>query len=50
MCYLKKKKNLLQFTFEKNNFLCSERERNNLLQGKVPAPLDIKWSVPKYKM
>ena len=46
MCY--SFKNLLQFTFEKNNLMCKKREKNNLSQGKIPAPppLDIKWSVP----
>ena len=38
MCYFKKKiKNLLQFTFEKNNLLCKKREKNSLLRGKIPA-------------
>ena len=35
------KKNLLQFTFEKNNLLCKKREKNNLSRGKIPAPLRI---------
>ena len=39
MCYFFKKiKNLLQFTFEKNNLLCKKREKNNLSRGKIPAP------------
>ena len=51
MCYFFKKiKNLLQFTFEKNNLLCKKREKNNLSRGIIPAPPppppDIKWSVP----
>ena len=45
--FFQKIKNLLQFTFEKNNLLCKKREKNNLSRGKIPAPpLDIKWSVP----
>ena len=35
--YFQKIKNLLQFTFEKNN-LCKKREKNNLSRGKIPAP------------
>ena len=39
MCYFFKKiKNLLQYTFEKNNLLCKKREKNNLSRGKIPAP------------
>ena len=39
MCYLKKNvKNLLQLTFEKNNLLCKKKRKNNLSQGKMPAP------------
>ena len=30
-------KNLLQFTFEKNNLLCKKWEKKNLLQGKILA-------------
>ena len=38
-CYFfQKVKGLLQFTFEKNNLLCKKREKNNLSQGKIPAP------------
>ena len=47
--FFQKIKNLLQFTFEKNNLLCKKREKNNLLRAKIPAPPpppDIKWSVP----
>ena len=47
--FKRKIEKLLQFTFEKNNLLCKKREKNHLLQGKIPAPpppLDIKWSVP----
>ena len=29
---------MLLFTFEKNNFLCKMREKNNLSRGKIPAP------------
>ena len=36
--YFQKIKNLLQFTFEKNNLLCKKREKNNLSRGKIPAP------------
>ena len=41
MCYFFKKiKNLLQFTFEKKITCCAKkREKNNLLRGKIPAPL-----------
>ena len=38
--FFKKTKNLLQFIFEKNN-LCKKREKNNLSQGKIPAPSPI---------
>ena len=46
--FFPKNKNLLQFTFEKNNLLCKKREKNNLMREKIlPAPPpDIKWSVP----
>ena len=48
--FFKKIKNLLRFTFERNNLLCLKREKNNLSRGKIPAPpLDIKWPVPKVK-
>ena len=42
------KKNLLQFTFEKNNLLCKKREKITCHEekSKTPPPLDIKWSVP----
>ena len=49
MCFFFKKiKNLLQFTFEKNNlFVVQKQRKNNLSRGKIPAPpLDIKWSIP----
>ena len=36
--FFQKIKNLLQFTFEKNNLLCKKREKNNLSRGKIPAP------------
>ena len=46
MCYFFKKiKKMLQYTFEKNNLFCKKREKNNLSRGKIPAPLDIKWSI-----
>ena len=36
--FFEKIKNLLQFTLKKNNLLCKKREKNNLSQGKIPAP------------
>ena len=36
--FFKKIKNLLRFTFERNNLLCLKREKNNLSRGKIPAP------------
>ena len=44
--FQKKNKKLVAVYFEKNNLLCLKREKNNLSRGKIPAPLDIKWSVP----
>ena len=32
------KKNLLQFTIEKNNLLCKKGYKNNLSRGKIPNP------------
>ena len=43
--FFKKIKNWLQFTFEKNNLLCKNREKNNLSRGKIPAALP-----PGYQM
>ena len=38
---------MLQFTFEqKIDLLCKKREKYILSEEKIPAPLDIKWSVP----
>ena len=46
MCYFFKKiKKLVAVYFEKNNLLCKKREKNNLSGGKIPAPLNIKWSL-----
>ena len=42
----KKIKNLLQFTFEKNNLFCKKREKITCREEKSQPPLDIKWSVP----
>ena len=41
--FFQKNKKLL---LKKNNLLCKKREKNNVLRGKIPAPLDIKLSVP----
>ena len=49
--FFQKNKNLLQFTFEKNNFLCKKRVKNNLLRGKIPSPLgsNLVWKVAMFQ-
>ena len=49
MCFFKKIKNLLQFTFEKNNLLCKKREKITCCEEKSQPQPDIKWSIPKYE-
>ena len=51
MCYLKKNKNLLQFTFEKNREVKREKkischEKKSQPPPPPPPPPNIKWSVP----
>ena len=46
--FFEKIKNLLQFTFEKNNLLRKKREKITCREEKSQPPLDIKWSVPNY--
>ena len=36
----------LKESHRKNTLLCKMREKNNLSRGKIPAPPNIKWSVP----
>ena len=32
----------------KKIFCCEKERKNNLSRGKIPAPLDFKWSVPYF--